>query len=244
MKKSNITYFDLETTGLDIKTCGIVSIYAINYKKKVTIDSKINPQVDISEEVTAIHGIKNKHVKGKPVFKDITDSLNMLFSDSDYICGYNICKYDMPLLVNLFEREGVKFKGIKKMKYIDLFYIVKNVFSQDTLDSLPRLNLESVYFHLTNKKLDAHNAKNDVIACVEILKIVDKLYPEWKNYVMSYEDLTGSMITNPDYVMKFGKHVGESIKSLVNNDLRYVEWMHKKGLINLTPEFINLILEK
>ena len=51
-KKHNITWFDLETTGLNINTIGLVSIYAINYKLKREIDTLINPEIDIPLAMT------------------------------------------------------------------------------------------------------------------------------------------------------------------------------------------------
>ena len=101
MKKHNITFFDLETTGLNVKECGIVSIYAINYKKKITIDSLINPEMDIPIEASNVHGILENDIKDKPIFKNIIKPINYLFPQSEYVCGYNICRLCGTYLDNI-----------------------------------------------------------------------------------------------------------------------------------------------
>jgi len=108
-KKQNITWFDLETTGLNINTIGLVSIYAINYKLKREIDTLINPEIDIPKEASEVHGIYKKHIKNKPTFKDISTSVKETFSLSEYIGGYNICRYDIPLLISLYQRNTIDF---------------------------------------------------------------------------------------------------------------------------------------
>jgi len=240
MKKQNITYFDLETTGLDINTIGVVSIYAVNYKKKRTIDSLIDPEMDIPEEASNVHGILEEHVKNKPVFSNIIKSVTKLFNQSEYICGYNICKYDVPLMISLYERNNSNL-DLKNSKFIDLFYIIKNVLSSEELSSLDRLSLECVHKYLVGTNLDAHDAKNDVIACVDILKVLDKRGYPWKDYILSYEDLSSSTITNGSFTMKSGKHMGRTIIDLITNESRYLKWMIKKGFVKLSPELINLI---
>ena len=98
--------------------------------------------------------------------------------------------------------------------------------------------------HLTGKDLNAHDAKNDVIACVDMLKILDKQGYPWKDYILSYDDLPGSTINNPEYTMKFGKHMGRTITDLITNESRYIKWMRNNGLVKLSPGLINLIPQK
>ena len=243
IKKQNITYFDLETTGLDINAIGLVSIYAVNYKKKRTIDSLINPEIEIPIAASNVHHILNEDVKDKPVFKNIIKPIDKLFNDSDYICGYNICKYDMPLIISLFERNDVELNNVKNMKFIDLFYIIKRIIPKEDLDEIGRLTLSNIYNFVTGKELDAHDAKNDVIACVEMLDIFEKQDCNWRDYILTYEDLTGSVISDENFVMKYGKHEGRSISDLILNESKYIKWMSNKKLIKLNPDLVNLILE-
>jgi DNA polymerase-3 subunit epsilon len=243
MKKENITYFDLETTGLDINTIGVVSIYAVNYKKKCTIDSLINPQIVIPEAASNVHGIYTEDVENKPVFANVMNPITKLFLQSDYVCGYNICKYDIPLLISLYKRNNGNL-SLSDMKFIDLFYIIKNVLPDEVLKSLDRLSLECVHKYLTGLDLKAHNAKHDVIACVDILSALNRQGIAWQDHILTYQDLSGSTISDLNYTMKFGKHKGRTIIDLIRNESSYIKWMRNKGLIKLSPELLTLLTEK
>ena len=155
-----------------------------------------------------------------------------------YICGYNICRYDVPLLKSALARCGFDFP-VEQAKFIDLFYIIKNI--EEIVESLDRLTLSNVYNYITGKDLDAHDAKNDVIACVEILRILNRKRFPWRDYVLTYLDLPGSIINDPNYTLKFGKHIGESISYLIEEKPSYLRWLDRKGLIKLSSEFTNLI---
>ena len=240
-KKENITWFDFETTGLDLKTIGAVSMYAVNYKLKTEIDTLINPEVEIPPEASKIHGLYKKDVKNKPKFKHIIKPVKSLFENSEYFGGYNILGYDVPLLINLLERQGDSIKDIESKKYIDVFYIVKNILSKDDLSALPRLNLESVYNFITDKKLDAHNAKFDTTACVEILDIFEQEDLPWRDYILGYEDLPTVEITNKDYIVKIGRHCGLSIGQLISDQPSYLKWMVNNKVILLSDNLIQLI---
>jgi DNA polymerase-3 subunit epsilon len=239
--KDNITWFDFETTGLDLNTIGAVSIYAVNYKLKTEVDTLINPEVDIPPEVSKIHGLYKKDVKNKPKFKHIIKSIKSIFESSEYFGGYNILGYDVPLLINLMNREGLSIQGIESKKYVDVFYIVKNLLSKDDLNTLPRLNLESVYNFITGKKLDAHNAKFDTTACVEIIKIFEEQGLPWRDYVLSYQDLASVEITDKDYIVKIGRHCGLSIGQLISDQPSYLKWMVNNKVILLSDNLIKLI---
>jgi len=239
-KKQNITWFDLETTGLNINTVGIVSIYAINYKLKREIDTLINPEIDIPKEASEVHGIYKKHIKNKPIFKDISTSVKETFSLSEYIGGYNICRYDVPLLISLYQRNNIDF-DIKNIKFVDVFYIIKNVIDEEDLNNIPTRSLENVYKLITGKTLDAHKAKYDVLACVEILDEMEKFGLPWRDYILTYEDLRGSTISNPNFKMKTGKHTGKTIDELIKNENRYLKWMTNNNRLILSPELTKLI---
>lgn len=240
ISKENITWFDLETTGLDINISNLVSIYAVNYKLKYEINSIINPEVEISNELIDIHGIDNDMVKDKPVFSDIIKSLTNIFGKSKYIAGYNICNYDIPLVKSLLERHCVDF-DFSQIQFIDVYHIIKNVLDETDLNTLPKRNLSSVYKLVTEKELVAHNAFNDVIASIEILEILDENGLPWRNNILSANDLPGAIISDINWVMKSGKNAGKSIDYLIKNDKSYLQWMVKNNKLKLDTILNNLI---
>jgi len=238
--KENITWFDLETTGLDTNTSNLVSIYAINPKLKYEIDTMINPEITITDELTAIHGIDNKMVADKPVFSDIIKSVVNIFGKSKYIGGYNICNYDIPLISSLLDRHCVNF-DFNQIKFIDVYYIIKNVLDEVDLNALPKRNLSAVYKLVTGNDLVAHRAFNDVSACIEILEILDENDLPWRDHILTAQDLAGATISDINWTMKTGKNAGKSIDYLIKNDKSYLQWMVRNNKLKLDTTLNNLI---
>lgn len=118
--KTPIAFFDLEATGINISTDRIVEISVL----KIFPDSsqelktlKINPTVPIPLETSLIHGIYDKDVADSPTFKDVAKELFRFFEGAD-LAGFNVLKYDIPLLVEEFLRVGIDF-DIEKRNLLD-----------------------------------------------------------------------------------------------------------------------------
>ena len=96
----SLAIFDLEATGLNITQDRIVEIAIIKINadgSREDYHKRINPQIPIPKEVSAIHGIFDKDIEDAPIFEDILDELMTFLGDSD-IAGYNSNKFDLPLL--------------------------------------------------------------------------------------------------------------------------------------------------
>jgi DNA polymerase III epsilon subunit-like protein len=64
--------FDTETTGLILSMDKIIELGYVkinNDGKIIKDDLYFNPEIEISEESIAVHGITNEQVKDKPTFK-------------------------------------------------------------------------------------------------------------------------------------------------------------------------------
>src|SRR5580698_10039563 len=109
--KVPLCFFDLETTGTNITQDRIIEIAVIKVMPGGEIIRKsniLNPTLPIPPESTAIHGISNEDVKGKPTFKDVAKDYARFFEGAD-LSGFNILKFDVPVLVEEFLRAGVEF---------------------------------------------------------------------------------------------------------------------------------------
>ena len=76
--KTRIVFFDLETTGINIVKDRIVEISFVKVHltaRKNQKTRRINPEMPIPPESTAIHGITDEDVKDCPTFKEIAKSL-------------------------------------------------------------------------------------------------------------------------------------------------------------------------
>jgi DNA polymerase-3 subunit epsilon len=227
--KNPVIIFDLETTGLSLVSDRIVEISVIKvhvngneeYKTR-----KINPCIPIPAEASAIHGITDDDVKDCPTFKEISKSLAIFISGCD-LAGYNLIKFDIPILVEEFLRAGVNI-DFRKNKIID----VQNIFHKMEQRTL----VASYKFYCNRTLTEAHHAEADTKATYEILQSQLDRYPELQNDVKFLSefsvqthnlDYAGRFVKDKDSepVFNFGKHKGRRVKDVLKTEPSYYSWM-------------------
>tara|TARA_Y100001972_G_scaffold128409_1_gene188991 strand:+ start:882 stop:1685 length:804 start_codon:yes stop_codon:yes gene_type:complete len=241
--KNPLVVFDLEATGTKISEDRIVEIALIKLMPDGTREEKsrrINPTIPIPIESSLIHGIYDEDVKDEPSFKQIGKSLADFLQGCD-LAGFNIIKYDVPLLVEEFLRANIEF-DIDDRKLID---------AQKIFHLMEKRNLSAAYRFYCNKELvDAHSAEADTQATYEVLasqiekyegmEVVDLLgkkmgtidndmskLHELTNSKMV--DLAGRMIYNDEgkEVFNFGKHKGKAVSQVLADEPSFYDWMMK-----------------
>lgn len=228
--KNPLVFFDLETTGINITHDRVIEISLLkvfpNGKEEMRT-RRINPEMPIPPESTAIHGITDDDVKDCPTFKQIAKSLSEMLEGCD-MAGFNSSRFDVPMLAEEFLRAGVDFDTSKR-KFVD----VQIIFHRKE-----QRTLEAAYsFYCNEKLLDAHSAEADVKATYEVLKSQLDRYPDLENNVDSLSkeyssfnnnvDLAGRIILNDSgvEVFNFGKHRGRSVSEVLKNEPSYYSWM-------------------
>jgi len=241
--KNPLAFFDLETTGITISKDRIVELSILKIMPNGTQDlhtMRINPGIPIPAEVSLIHGIYDEDVKDAPLFKDIAKNLAKILEGCD-LSGFNIIRFDVPLLTEEFLRCGVDF-NVSKRKLIDV---------QKIFHLMEKRNLSAAYKFYCNKKLiGAHGAEADTLATFEILeKQIEKYEGEiaednlgnkvgviendmevlHKLALQNMVDLAGRIVynTNGVEVFNFGKHKGKSVVEILNKDSSYYDWMQR-----------------
>jgi DNA polymerase-3 subunit epsilon len=227
--KNPIVIFDLEATGLNLVTDRIVEISTIkvfpNGDEEVK-SRRINPGMPIPAESSVIHGITDEDVKDCPAFKEIAKSLAIYLEGCD-LAGYNLFKFDVPLLVEEFLRAGVNI-DFHKRKIVD----VQNIFHK-----MEQRNLIAAYKFYCDKNLEnAHNAEADTKATYEVLQSQLDRYPELKNDVKFLSefsvrtqnlDYAGRIIADKDDepAFNFGKYKGRKVKEILTIEPAYYSWV-------------------
>tara|TARA_B100000953_G_scaffold4458_1_gene3958 strand:+ start:661 stop:1089 length:429 start_codon:yes stop_codon:yes gene_type:complete len=123
-----LVILDLETTGLDIINDRIVEISMIKINPDKTKNEKtirINPKIPISNESSLIHGIYIKDLKDCPCFKNTSNEIFQFINKCD-IGGFNVLKFDLPLLIEEFLRCNLHL-SLKNIKIIDaqrIFHLI------------------------------------------------------------------------------------------------------------------------
>lgn len=239
--KSPIAFFDLEATGINISTDRIVEIAILKVhpdQRQEMKTMRINPTIPIPKEVSLIHGIYDEDVKEAPTFKDVAKELHQFLVGAD-LAGFNVLKYDIPLLVEEFLRAGIDF-DIEKRNLLD---------AQKIFFLMEKRNLAAAYKFYCNKTLEnAHSAEADTLATYEVFKAQIVRYDNQEmedlqgNVIGTMEndmrkihslinekmvDLAGRFVFNGDGVecFNFGKHKGKPIEQVLKEEPGFYDWI-------------------
>lgn len=107
--KNPIVFFDLETTGTNINSDRIVEICYLKVYPNGNEESKtmrINPEMHIPAEASAVHGIYDEDVADCPTFKEVARSIANDIEGCD-LAGFNSNRFDIPVLAEEFLRADV-----------------------------------------------------------------------------------------------------------------------------------------
>ena len=227
--KNPLIFFDLETTGVNISKDRIVEISLIKVMpsgQEIEKTLRINPEMPIPAEATAVHHITDEDVKNAPTFKQVAKELGKFFEGCD-IAGFNSNKFDIPLLMEEFLRADVNV-DLSRHRFID---------EQTIFHKMEQRTLVAAYKFYCGKNLeDAHSANADTKATYEVLKAQLDRYPELKNdveFLSTFSthnrnvDLAGRIIYNDQKVpvFNFGKYKGVSVEEVLRKDMGYFGWM-------------------
>ena len=208
-----IVVFDLETTGVQITRDRIVEISILKVHpdgEQETKTRRINPEMPIPQEATAVHGITDADVADCPTFTQVARSLYSWIEGCD-IAGFNSNRFDVPMLVEEFLRAGVAV-DFDDRHFIDV---------QTIYHKMERRTLEAAYKFYCSKTLEnAHSAEADTRATFEVLEAQLDHYPEeLTNDVAALAefssygrrvDFAGSLAFDDqdEIVINFGKYKG------------------------------------
>ena len=142
--KNPIIFFDLETTGVDVSKDRIVEICYIKVwpnGNEVSRTMRINPEMHIPEQASAVHGIYDADVAECPTFKEVAKDIANDFTGCD-IAGFNSNRFDLPMLAEEFLRAHVDI-DLTRHRAIDV-QVIYHKLEQRTLAQHTR------YFRLSS----------------------------------------------------------------------------------------------
>lgn len=258
--KRPLVFFDLETTGVNVGTDRIVEISMVKVmpdQTEIVWTHRVNPGMHIPEASSLIHGIYDKDVAGEPAFSELAPEIAAFLKDCD-LAGFNLLKFDVPLLMEEFMRVDFDF-SLRGVKIID----VQNIFHRME----PRTLSAAYLFYCGEKLENAHTAEADTVATYEVLKAQldryrgveysdkdDKVSVPVVNDVDRLAefscgnrnvDLAGHIVWNEkdEEVFAFGKHKGESVRAVFRKERNYYDWMMKAEFPRYTKKIITQIYE-
>tara|TARA_B100001250_G_scaffold88753_1_gene73567 strand:+ start:1518 stop:2285 length:768 start_codon:yes stop_codon:yes gene_type:complete len=241
-----ICFFDLETTGTNPGKDRIVEIAVLkldtnNQKKEMVW--RVNPECPIPDEASSVHGITDEMVKDQPIFKQISKEIYNFIEGCD-LGGYNIDKFDLPLLVEEFIRSGIDVSSFVKVKTVD----VQTIFFKKE----PRDLSSALKFYCNKDHGNAHTALDDTIATYEVLLSQLDKYHDLEPSVDFLSTLTrrnknidfaGRIIEddNGDAIFNFGKHKGKKVKEVLTKEKGYYSWMMNSDFPEYTKKVITQV---
>ncbi len=239
--KIPLCFFDLETTGTNISQDRIIEIAVIKLLpsgESMEKHTRINPTIPIPPDTSAIHGIRDEDVRDKPTFREVARDYARFMEGAD-LAGFNILKFDVPMLVEEFLRADVEFDYSRK-RIID---------SQRIYHLMEKRNLSAAYRFYCQKELtNSHSALADTRASLEVLLAQVSRYENQTvtdgrgaeigtmrndmdalNELAASDlvDLAGRMVRahSGEIIFNFGKHKGKKVLAVLKDEPSYYDWM-------------------
>jgi DNA polymerase-3 subunit epsilon len=256
--KRPIAFFDLETTGLNTSHDRIVEMSVLKINVNGEEEQRVwllNPEMPISAESTSVHGYTDEMVADKPTFREKAKEIALFIGNAD-LAGYNILKFDLPMLVEEFLRVDYDF-DLKDRGFID----VMNIY----MKMEPR-TLKSAYRYFCHAELEgAHGAMADTKATYDVLRsMLDKYQgvdfedgkgnksqgptndmKQLSEFSAHHKnaDLSGQIIFDEEgkEVFMFGKHKGKRVEDVFRIEPPYYDWIMKNDFPRYTKKVVTAI---
>ena len=233
----SLVVFDLETTGTWVEKDKIVEIGMVKLApdgSRQDYVKRVNPGMSIPANVTRINNITDDDVKDAPPFKDIAKEVLEFIGDSD-LAGFNIQRFDLPILEREFIDAGISFHWQERDVYD----------AQKVYHIHEKRDLMAAYQLYCHKELsNAHSALGDAEATIDILDAQVKKYGVEDQGIESLKDFDYERSSayfdterkfcwwNGDLYPMFGKYRRKNTRAdcIINRTVKVIR------------KFINLIL--
>ena len=159
-KHDTVVVFDLETTGLDARSCQIIEIGAVKIQKGSIIETfqtLINPEMPIPREITEITHIDDGMVANAPTLEQVLPDFYR-FTYGAVLSAYNI-DFDYQFL----DISGKKLRLLFNNEQIDTLRLARN-----KVPSLSNYKLGTVVKALNITLENAHRALADAYATAKV----------------------------------------------------------------------------
>jgi len=208
-----LLFFDIESTGLNIATdciaeLSFVKVFPDKDEPEIKTwrfrpwDYALGKQHPIDPSASEVNGLKDSDLVNEPRFIEKVTEVYDWIKDSD-LAGYNSAKFDLPLLVEEFERvkqyclsrlsdprvdsarKSAAKQVLDKIKNLDL-HECRMVDVQSIYHFMEPRNLKAAHRFYCGSDFDnAHSAEADTVATYEVLlgelemyQTPDELHPQ------------------------------------------------------------------
>lgn len=241
-----LVFFDLETTGLDLKNDRIIELAFIKVTPQGDVLERVrrfNPGIPIPAEATAVHGITDADVADELSFCRTARNLVEIFAGCD-LAGFNIKRFDLHMLINELRRCGVEF-SLAGRRVLD----VQTIFHREERRDLSA----AARFYLGREHEEAHTALGDIRTSAAVLGAQLERYPQLPRgldglhqYCEEFAPFWTEVdrwFTSPEEGRLFrrGKYKGKALKEVAKEAPDYLEWM--LGADDMDPDVLAVVRE-
>jgi DNA polymerase III subunit epsilon len=229
-----LVVLDLETTGTWIEKDRIIEIAMIKVSpdgQKEVYDSRVNPCMPIPPVISELTGISDADVKDAPAFVAIAAKVLAFIGDSD-VGGFNLERFDLPLLAREMSDAGLKFEWQNRAIYD----------AQKIYHLHERRDLFAAFaFYCKQELKDAHSALADTQATLAIIEAQVDCYGKGREEIEALREFNYKATSeffdnerkfrwwNGDLYMTFGKYAKkESLRVIAQKDPNYLQWILDK----------------
>jgi len=195
--------------------------------------------------VTAIHGIADADVADKPSFADVAGQVLGFFANCD-LAGFNAARFDIPMLVQEFARNGMSF-SVASARVVD----AQKIFHMRE----PRTLSAALRFYCGEEHVDAHGALADVEATIKVLDGQCERYTDLPRSVVELDqvcnprppdalDPEGKIAwRDNEAVMNFGQKKGIPLRTMAADEPSYLRWMLNKSFSEEAKQLVRDALD-
>lgn len=222
-----VLVLDTETTGTDVQNDQVVELSMMDGIKKDAPcwTVRIKPHVAISPEAQAKHGISMEDLAGCESFSAYAGKVKAKLEAADVLVGYNLRKFDLPLLQAELCRAGVGEAELSGKHLVDVYCLWQNC--------EPR-TLESAHKRFVGGDLDgAHSAEADTRATAAVLKGMARAFKVEETWNGLAKASATNWIGASNHfqwqagvaVVGFGKHRGKPLEVLAETEPGYLDFI-------------------
>jgi DNA polymerase-3 subunit epsilon len=225
-----LVFFDLETTGLDLKNDRIVELAFIKLTPQGDVLERVrrfNPGIPIPAEASAIHGISDADVVDEVPFCRTARNLVDLLEGCD-LAGFNIKRFDLHMLIYEFRRCDVEL-SLGGRRVLDM----QTIFHREERRDLSA----AARFYLEREHEEAHTALGDIRTSAAVLaaqlgryehvpRDLDGLHAYCEEFA-PFRTEVDRWFSNAEEGRLFrrGKHKGQALAEVARDAPDYLRWM-------------------
>lgn len=225
-----LCFLDIESTGITPRSDRIIELAIIAIAPDGSETTKqwlLNPGIPIPLETVAIHGISDEIVRNCPTFAAAAHEIRAFIGDAD-LAGFNLARFDVPMLCEEFARAGVRFEADSR-RILD----AQRIFHTRE----PRTLAAALTFYCDKEHTDAHGAEADTRATIDVVVGQFKRYTDLPTNMEELDQLLNPRDPfNADragrfrwvkghLTINFGKKKGTLVTDLMQSDPNFLKWI-------------------